>query len=115
MSVNLNRALNLSTNPAGLLAAAGAVYAVAVMVTNAAQNHGIIDPEVIVAAIAAVGALCTRQLVTPVADPRGRDGSPLGPVIPPAPPVTMSWPSPSAPTPPAWPEQPAPLSGRSLL
>lgn len=79
MSISVPRALNVSTNPAGWLAAAGAVLAAAVMITNAVHHHGVIDPTVVVAAIGAVGALLTRQVVTPVADPKNGAGVPLAP------------------------------------
>jgi hypothetical protein len=79
MGTSVTRALSITTNPAGWLAAAGAVYAAAVMIMNAVHGHGIIDTSVIVAAIGAVGALFTRQLVTPVSDPRS-GGVPLVPV-----------------------------------
>lgn len=84
MSVTIPRALSPVTNPAGLLAAAGAVLAAVVMIVNAVHNHGIIDTTVIVAAVGAVGALLTRQAVTPVADPKAAGGVPLVPVTPPA-------------------------------
>ncbi len=93
MNLNISRLLSLSTNPAGLLAAAGAIYAATVMITNAYHHHGIIDPEVIVAAIGAVGALFARQLVTPVADPKDPNGNPLVPV----PPVAATAPQPVLP------------------
>lgn len=73
----MKRALNPSLNPAGLMAAAGAVYAAVVMILNAAHHHGVIDPQVIVAAAGAVLALLTRQAVTPVKDPRDGNGKPL--------------------------------------
>ena len=89
MNVTLPRTLSVSTNPAGLLAAGLAVYAAAVMIANAVNHHGVLDPEVIVAAIGAVGALFTRQLVTPVADPKDGNGNSLVPAAllpPPEPP-----------------------------
>ena len=79
------RLLSPLTNPNGYLAAAGAVFAAAVMVTNAIHHHGIIDPPVIVGALAAVGALFARQQVTPVKDPRDGNGQPLVPAAPAAP------------------------------
>ena len=82
------RLLNPFLNPTGYLAAAGAVLAAAVMITNAVHHHGIIDPTVIVGAVGAVGALFARQQVTPVKDPRDGNGNPLTlapPVTPPAP------------------------------
>lgn len=80
MNVTVPRALNVNTNPAGLLAAAGVVYAAAVMIYNAVQHHGVIDTNVIVAAVGAIAALLTRQVVTPVADPKNGAGVPLVPM-----------------------------------
>ena len=81
----MKRALSPHLNPAGYMAAIGAVYAVAIMIWNAYRHHGIIDPQVVVAALAAVAALLTRQVVTPVGDPKDGNGKPLvsppGPVI----------------------------------
>ena len=73
------RLLNPMLNPNGYLSAAGAVFAAAIMIANAVHHHGIIDPPVIVAAVGAVGALFTRQLVTPVRDPKDGNGKPLAP------------------------------------
>jgi hypothetical protein len=87
VNTTLPRALNPATNPAGWLAAAGAVYAAAVMVYNAVNHHGVIDTNVIIAAVGAVGALLTRQAVTPVADPKNGAGVPLAPVVPVPPPA----------------------------
>jgi hypothetical protein len=75
--IQMKRLVSPALNPAGLMAAAGAVYAAAVMITNAVHHHGIIDPAVIVAAVGAVAALLARQVVTPVADPRDGNGEPL--------------------------------------
>jgi hypothetical protein len=86
----MRRALSPSLNPAGLMAAAGAVYAATVMITNAYNGHGIIDPPVIVAAVGAVAALLTRQAVTPVKDPRDGNGTPLAPAVPPDAPFTVA-------------------------
>ena len=73
------RMLNPFTNPNGYLAAAGAIYAAAVMITNAVRGHGIIDVPVVVSAVGAVGALFVRQAVTPVKDPHDGNGQPLAP------------------------------------
>lgn len=70
------------TNPNGYLAAAGAVFAAAVMLYNAVNHHGVIDTAVVVAAVGAVGALFSRQLVTPLKDPRDGNGTPLAIVTP---------------------------------
>jgi hypothetical protein len=95
------RLLNPFTNPNGYLAAAGAVLAAAVMVTNAVHRHGIVDPTVIVAAVAAVGTLFARQQVTPVKDPKDGNGNPLVPaprVLPVTPaPAVLPVPDPKAP------------------
>jgi hypothetical protein len=71
------RLLNLKLNPAGYMSAAGAVYAAAVMIYNAVHHHGIINVPVIIAAITAVSALFTRQLVTPTGDPHDGAGRKL--------------------------------------
>lgn len=86
VNITIPRALNLTTNPAGFMAAAGAIFAAVVMITNAVNHHGLIDPAVIVAAVGAVGALLARNAVTPVKDPRDGNGNPLVPAAPPAPP-----------------------------
>ena len=79
----MKRILSPVTNSAGLSAAALAVYAAIVMIVNATHHHGVIDVPVIVAALAAVSALYTRQKVTPVADPRDGNRQPLVPAPPP--------------------------------
>lgn len=94
------RALNPATNPAGWLAAVGAVAAAVVMITSALQGHGLIDPAVIIAAVGAVGALLTRHVVTPVADPKNSAGVPLVPA-PPGPPIAVMPAEPARP--PSWP------------
>src|SRR6266536_1597008 len=73
----MKRALSPSLNPAGLTSAGLAIYAATVMILNVYHGHGVIDPPVIVAAVAAVAALLTRQAVTPVRDPRDGNGMPL--------------------------------------
>src|SRR6185312_7777821 len=73
----MKRLVYPTLNPAGLMAATGTVYAATVMIYNATHHHGVIDPAVIVAAVGAVAALLTRQVVTPVADPRDGNGEPL--------------------------------------
>src|SRR5258708_39691846 len=79
----MKRILSPVTNSAGLSAAALAVYAAAVMIYNVSNHHGVIDVPVIVAALAAVSALSTRQKVTPVADPPDGNGQPPVPAPPP--------------------------------
>jgi hypothetical protein len=85
VSITLPRALSFSTNPAGWLAAAGAVTAAVTMIVNALNHHGVISTGVVVAAVGAVGALLTRQAVTPTADPKNGAGVPLVPAVPVAP------------------------------
>jgi hypothetical protein len=78
----MNRALSPSTNATGIGAAIAAIYAAAVMIWNATHGHGVIDPQVIVAAVGAVAFLYARFKVTPVADPKDGAGRPLVPAIP---------------------------------
>lgn len=84
----VKRALSPNLNPTGIGAAAAAVYAGVVMILNAVNHHGVIDPQVILAAIGAAAFLYTRFKVTPVADPRDGNGAPLAAVsvipVPPA-------------------------------
>lgn len=81
-SVTVPRVLNPSTNPAGYVAAAGAVVAAVVMILNAVNHHGIIDSSAIVAAVGAVLSLFARGMVTPVADPKDGAGNALAPAAP---------------------------------
>jgi hypothetical protein len=76
---NLPRTLSPTLNSTGYIAAAGAVYAAAAMIYNVAHHDGVISVPVILAAITAVGALLTRQRVTPIADPVDGAGRPLVP------------------------------------
>src|SRR5690349_13853635 len=71
----VKRVISPTLNPAGLMATAGAVYAATAMILNAYHGHGVIDPPVIIAAVGAVAALLTRQVVTPVADPKDGNGN----------------------------------------
>jgi hypothetical protein len=73
----MKRALAPSLNPTGLGSAAAAIYAAVVMIWNATHHQGVIDPQVIVAALSAAALLYTRFKVTPVADPRDGNGKPL--------------------------------------
>jgi hypothetical protein len=84
----VKRILSPSLNPAGLGAAIAAIYAAVVMIVNAAHHHGIIDPQVLVAALSAAAFLYARMKVTPVADPRDGNGRPLVPGLPVTPAVT---------------------------
>ncbi len=73
----MKRALAPSTNATGLGAAAAAIYAAVVMVWHAAHHAGVIDPQVLVAAIGAAAFVYARFRVTPVSDPRDGNGQPL--------------------------------------
>lgn len=92
MTTSRNRALSPGLNPTGIASALAAIWAAGVMIWNATHNEGVIDPQVIVAAAAAVAFLWTRSRVTPVADPRDGAGRPLAPV-----------PAPDSPAPPGSP------------
>jgi hypothetical protein len=80
--VNLNRILSPSLNPTGLSAAAGVIYAAGVMIDHVIRHQGVFSAPVAVAGVAAVLALLTRFVVTPVADPKDGSGKPLVPVGP---------------------------------
>jgi CTP:molybdopterin cytidylyltransferase MocA len=73
----MKRILSPSTNATGLTSAIAALYAAAQAIWNAVHHHAAIDPQVIVAALAAAAALYTRFSVTPVKDPRNGAGEPL--------------------------------------
>ena len=75
----MKRVLSPSLNPTGLASALAAIYAAVVMVWNATHHQGVIDPQVIIAALAAAAFLYTRFKVTPVADPHDGNGQPLKP------------------------------------
>jgi hypothetical protein len=81
----VKRALTPSLNPTGLGSAAAAVYAAVVMIWNATHHQGVIDPQVVIAAVAAAAFLYSRFKVTPVADPKDGNGQPLAAVPQPAP------------------------------
>jgi hypothetical protein len=53
------------------------------MILNATHHHGVIDPQVIIAALGAAAFLYARFKVTPVADPKDGNGQPLA-AAPPA-------------------------------
>lgn len=73
------RLLHPALNPTGLMASAGAIYAGASMAYNAYNHHGAWSTPVFIALVGAVSALLTRQVVTPVADPKDGNGNPLVP------------------------------------
>lgn len=73
----MKRALTPALNPTGIGSAIAAIYAATVMIWNATHHHGVIDPQVIIAAIAAAAFLYSRMKVTPVADPKDGNGVPL--------------------------------------
>jgi hypothetical protein len=73
----MKRVLSPSTNSAGLTSLIAALYALGYGCWNVAHHRGAVDPQVIVAALSAVAALFTRQVVTPVTSPRDGAGRPL--------------------------------------
>jgi hypothetical protein len=83
----VKRALSPATNATGLGAAIAAVYAAVIMIWHAAHHQGVIDPQVLVAALGAAAFLYTRMQVTPVKDPRDGNGKPLAPAVPAVPAV----------------------------
>lgn len=92
----VKRMLSVSTNPTGLASAVAALYAAGIMIYHATQHQGVIDPQVIVAALSAAAFLYTRFLVTPVADPKDGNGAPLVPSAPVVPDVPAVPPVPPA-------------------
>lgn len=96
MGTSLPRTLHPVLNAPGFMAAAGAIYAAAAMIWNAYNHHGVWNISVLIAAIGAVSALLTRQVVTPVADPKDGNGDPL--VTAPAAPAAAASP-PGSPVP----------------
>jgi hypothetical protein len=75
----MRRVLAPSLNPTGIGSAIAALYAAVVMIWNATHHQGVIDPQVIVAALGAAAFLYARFKVTPVADPKDGNGNPLLP------------------------------------
>lgn len=73
----MKRALSPSLNPTGLGASAAAIYAAVIMIWHWTHHHGVIDPQVLVAAAGAAAFLYARFKVTPVADPHDGNGKPL--------------------------------------
>jgi hypothetical protein len=78
----VQRAVSPTYNATGISASIAAIYACVVMIIHATQHTGIIDPQVILAAIGAALFLYSRFKVTPVADPKTADGVPLVPKPP---------------------------------
>lgn len=78
----MKRVFSPATNPAGLTSLIAALYALACGIWNVAHHRGAVDPQVIVAALSAVAALFTRQVVTPVTDPKDGAGRRLMPAQP---------------------------------
>jgi len=77
----MQRALSPATNATGLGSAAAAIYAAVVMIWNASHHQGVIDPQVVIAALAAAAFLYSRMKVTPIADPKDGNGNPLTPLV----------------------------------
>lgn len=71
----------LRTEPARVGSVAAAVYAAGVMLYRAFVEHtGVLDADVLVAAVVAVYGLWVRAQVTPLARPRDAAGRPLLPL-----------------------------------
>jgi hypothetical protein len=85
----MKRALSPVTNATGLGSAAAAIYAAVVMIVNWTHHTGVIDPQVVIAALAAGAFLYSRMKVTPIADPKDGNGAPLVVAGPPAAPPTL--------------------------
>jgi hypothetical protein len=83
----MKRVLSPSLNPTGIGSAIAAVYAAVVMAWNATHHQGVIDPQVVIAALSAAAFLYARFKVTPVADPRDGNGTPLKAAPPAQPPA----------------------------
>jgi len=66
------------------------------MIVNATHHHAVIDPQVVIAALAAAAFLYSRMKVTPVADPKDGNGQPLVAALPVPAPKTLIQP-PAAP------------------
>jgi hypothetical protein len=73
----VKRILTPNLNPNGLMALAAAAYALGTAIWNVVHGHGAVDPQVIVSALGAFLAALSRQVVTPVADPRDGNGKSL--------------------------------------
>lgn len=69
----------LTLEPAAVGAALAAVYAAVITVYRAATGDTVLEWDLLVAAATAVWGLWTRGKVTPVAEPRDRDGEILTP------------------------------------
>lgn len=69
----------LKLEPAAVGAVLAAVYAAAVSIYRATKGQGVLEPDLIVAAVTAVWGLYTRMRVTPVAAPRDENGDHLTP------------------------------------
>lgn len=69
----------LKLEPAAVGAIVAAVYAAAISVYRATTGQGVIEPDLIVAAVTAVWGIWTRMQVTPVAKPRDENGDHLTP------------------------------------
>lgn len=74
----------LKLQPAAILSAAAIVYAAVAMLSRAyvAHDTAVLDWDLLVAAVTAVGGLWTRSQVTPLARPRTAEGHPMhGPAV----------------------------------
>jgi hypothetical protein len=92
------RQLHPATNPTGYMTTAGIVYAGTLMIYNVVNHHGAWSTPVFISLVAAIAALLTRQVVTPVADPYDGAGRPLTPaesIVPPGRAVSIVPPQPA--------------------
>lgn len=69
----------LKLQPAAVGAVVAAVYAAGISIYRAATGKGVLEPDLIVAAVTAVWGLWTRTQVTPLAEPRDENGDHLTP------------------------------------
>lgn len=67
----------LSLEPARVATVAGLVYAAGAMLYRAYDHQGVLQPDVLVAAVTAVWGLWTRAKVTPLAKPQDAKGRAL--------------------------------------
>ncbi len=69
----------LSLEPAAVGSAVAALYAAGAMLYRADVHEGVLQPDVLVAAVTAVWGLWTRAKVTPLAKPQDAKGRALKP------------------------------------
>lgn len=69
----------LKLEPAAVGAVIAAVYAAVISIYRATKGQGVIEPDLIVAAVTALWGAWTRMHVTPLERPRDNDGDRLTP------------------------------------